>query len=250
MMATDIVFEAKGLSKRFGPVIACEEIDLQLRAGQLTAIVGDNGAGKSTLLKMLTGELSPDAGTMTLDKQKVRFRNPLAARDCGIETVYQELALPPNLDVVSSVFLGRELTKSVPFLPFARRLDRKQMAQATRRGLEELNVNVPQQSGAAIGTMSGGQRQAIAIARAAHWTSKVLFMDEPTAALGHRESEAVLALVRRVLDRGIAVAMISHILPHVIHLADNVVVLRHGRVVANTTDTLSSDDLIRLILDT
>ncbi len=250
MIPAEIVYEAIGLTKRFGPVLACEDINLQLRPGQLTAIVGDNGAGKSTLIKMLTGELNPDSGTMMLDGKHVKFRDPLDARECGIETVYQELALPPNLDVVSSVFLGRELTKQMAFLPFLRRLDRKQMARATRRGLAELDVNVPQQSGAPIGTMSGGQRQAIAIARAAHWTSKVLFMDEPTAALGHRESQAVLALVRRVLDRGIAVAMISHILPHVIQLADNIVVLRHGRVVANTTDKLGSDDLIRLILDT
>ena len=243
------VYSARGLSKHFGPIVACSAVDLDVYRGQLTAIVGDNGAGKSTLVKVLTGALLPDEGELVLRGRPVHFSDPLEARMQRVEVVYQELALAPNLDPVSNIFLGRELTKPVLGIPFWRRLDGTRMHALAKAELTRLDVKIPVLRGVPVGQMSGGQRQSVAIARSAYWTSDVLFMDEPTAALGVRESDAVLKLVRRIVADGIGVVMVSHILPHVIDLADHIVVMRHGRKVADLgRSETSMDQLIRLIV--
>jgi ABC-type sugar transport system ATPase subunit len=245
----DVVYGARGLSKRFGPIEACRAVDLDIRHGELTAIVGDNGAGKSTLVKMLTGALQPDGGRLILRGAETRFSGPLDARQRRVEVVYQELALAPNLDAVSNIFLGREFTRPVMGLPMLRRLDEARMRHLAGEEIRRLNVKIPSIRGVPVGKLSGGQQQSVAIARAAFWTTDVLFMDEPTAALGVQEARAVLDLVRSIVDRGVAVVMVSHILPHVIELADHVVVMRHGQKVADVpSHTVTMDDLIRLIV--
>jgi len=245
----EVVYAARGLSKRFGPIEACRGVDLDIRHAELTAIVGDNGAGKSTLVKMLTGALQPDAGRLMLRGGETRFAGPLDARRQRVEVVYQELALAPNLDAVSNIFLGRELTRPVMGLPMLRRLDEARMRHLAGEEIRRLNVKIPSLRGVPVGKLSGGQQQSVAIARAAFWTTDVLFMDEPTAALGVQEARAVLDLVRSIVDRGVAVVMVSHILPHVIELADHVVVMRHGQKVADVpSHTVTMDDLIRLIV--
>jgi fructose transport system ATP-binding protein len=237
-----------GLTKRFGPIEACVDIDIAIRPGEITAIVGDNGAGKSTLVKMLTGAMKPDSGTILLGGKPVEFHDPLDARMKGVEVVYQELALAPNLDVTANVFLGRELHKR-NFGMFTA-LDKKRMAAQARKEVSTLNINLPGVSGIEVGSMSGGQRQCVAIARSAYWAKDIVFLDEPTAALGLRESAAVINLIKRIRDKGIAVGLISHSLPHVEELADHVVVLRHGRKVADIRDQkLAVPDLIQLIVE-
>ncbi|HLI15632.1 MAG TPA: ATP-binding cassette domain-containing protein [Acidimicrobiales bacterium] len=223
-----VVFEARGLSKRYGPVEACRDVSLQVARGELLAIVGDNGAGKSTVAKILTGALKPDSGELFLFGKPVSFTDPLEARLAGVEAVYQELALAPNLDVVENLFLGREMVRPAFHLPFLRRLADREMTELARRQLRDLQIRIPRLRGVPVGRMSGGQRQTIAIARAIFWASQVLVMDEPTAALGVKEAGAVLGLVREAVARGIAVVMISHVMSHVVDLADHVVVMRHG----------------------
>ncbi|HYM68640.1 MAG TPA: ATP-binding cassette domain-containing protein [bacterium] len=245
----EVVYAARGLSKHFGPIAACQDVDIDIRSGTLTAMVGDNGAGKSTLVKMLTGALQPDAGRLVLRGEEVRFASPLEARRKRVEVVYQELALAPNLDAVANIFLGRELTRPIAGVPGLRRLDEARMRGLAREEIRRLNVKIPSIRGIPVGKMSGGQQQSVAIARAAYWTTDVLFMDEPTAALGVQEARAVLDLVRGIVDRGVAVVMVSHILPHVIELADHIVVMRHGRKVADTPSRdVGMDALVRLIV--
>jgi simple sugar transport system ATP-binding protein len=246
-----IVLEARGLSKSYGPIEALVDVDLVARYGELTAIVGDNGAGKTTLLKILAGALRRDRGEVFLRGEPVEFHSPLAAREAGIETVYQELALAQNLDAVANIFLGRELRRNLVGAPIpgTRVLDGRRMRRLAAQEIERLDVKIPRLSGVPVGQMSGGQRQAVAIARAAYWASDVLFMDEPTAALGVAESRAVLALVKKVLADGMAVIMISHVMPHVIELADRVVVLRHGHKVADQPAAgLTTQALVELIV--
>jgi ABC-type sugar transport system ATPase subunit len=186
---------------------------------------------------------------MTLRGAPVKFTGPLDARSKGVEAVYQSLALAPNLCAADNIYLGREKVKKVLGVPWIRRLDERAMYASTAEVISRLKVNIPDLRGIPVGQMSGGQQQCVAIARAAHWASDVLFMDEPTAALGLRESQAVLDLVVSIKEQGVAVVMISHILPHVIDLADNVVVMRHGRKAATLTkDDLSMDGLVRLIV--
>ncbi len=243
-----IAYEARGLTKRFGHIEACTDIGLAMQPGEITAIVGDNGAGKSTLVKMLTGAMRPDDGEILLDGQPVQFRDPLDARLRGVEVVYQELALAPNLDVTANVFLGREVVKEGSRI--LRRLDKKAMSISARKEVASLNINLPSVTGVVVGAMSGGQRQCVAIARAAYWAKSVIIMDEPTAALGLRESQAVLDLIKAIRDRGLAVGLISHSLPHVAELADHVVVLRHGRKVADIRhEKLSVARLMQLIVE-
>jgi len=245
----EVVYAARGLSKHFGPIAACQEVDIDIRSGELTAMVGDNGAGKSTLVKMLTGALQPDAGRLVLRGEEVRFASPLEARRQRVEVVYQELALAPNLDAVANIFLGLELTRPIAGVPGLRRLDEVRMRELAGEEIRRLNVKIPSIRGIPVGKMSGGQQQSVAIARAAYWTTDVLFMDEPTAALGVQEARAVLDLVRGIVDRGVAVVMVSHILPHVIELADHIVVMRHGRKVADTPSRdVGMDALVRLIV--
>jgi len=245
--AGEVVLQGVGLHKKYGTIVAVEDVDLEIRAGEITAIVGDNGAGKSTLVKMLCGAIRPDGGEIYVGGKQVSLRNPLMAREAGIEVVFQDLALAPNRDVVANIFLGREPVRTGMWKPFGV-LDRREMRQRARDQLASLEVNVPRLSGVPIAHLSGGQRQAVAVARAAFWATKAMLMDEPTAALGVRESTQVLKLARSIADRGLAVVLISHILPHVTELADRIVVMRHGRKVAELTEDISSERLVRLIV--
>ncbi len=229
--------------------MACDNVDIDIYPGTITAVVGDNGAGKTTLLKMLCGAQAPDSGEIILDGKSVRFRDPLDARSKGVEAVYQTLALAPNLSAANNIYLGRERTRRVLGIPFIRRLDERTMNATTEEVITRLRVKIPDLRGVPVGQMSGGQQQCVAIARAAHWASHVLFMDEPTAALGLKESKAVLDLVVSIKEQGVAVVMISHILPHVMDLADTVVVMRHGRKAAQLgAEELSMDGLVRMIV--
>jgi ABC-type sugar transport system ATPase subunit len=242
------LLEARGVSKHYGMIRACEDVSFTLGHGEVVAIVGDNGAGKSTLIKMLSGALQPDAGEISVEGTPVRLRGPNDARALGIETIYQDLALLPNLDVTTNLYLGRERTLpgALGMLGF---VARRQMRQEARAHLEELKIRIPKLWGTPVESLSGGQRQSVAIARAVVWASKLVIMDEPTAALGVAQSEAVLSLVRRVREKGTSVIIISHILPHVIELADRVLVMRHGRLVASlTASEVSQDRLISLIV--
>jgi fructose transport system ATP-binding protein len=243
------VLHTRRIGKRYGSITAVEDVDIDIYAGEILAIVGDNGAGKSTLIKMLCGAVQPDSGELYLEGQDghVQLRSPHVAREKGIETVFQDLALAPNRDVVSNLFLGREVYHGGILTPL-RILNRREMKRRAKEQLAALRINLPGLSGFELGQMSGGQRQSVAIARAAFWASRILLMDEPTAALGVRESGAVLRLARSVADAGTAVVMVSHVLPHVMQLADRVVVMRGGRKVAEITENIQQDRLIALIV--
>jgi simple sugar transport system ATP-binding protein len=219
--------EAIGITKRYGHVQALDGADFSAAAGEVTALIGDNGAGKSTLVKVLSGAIRPDGGQITLAGQPVQFTGPLDAQRRGIETVYQDLALAPDLDAAANLHLGRELY----LVPWLGLLNRRAMAQQARTVFADLGVNLPDLR-APVGTLSGGQRQTVAVARAVFYASKVVFMDEPTAALGVVQRSRVLDTVRRVRDRGIAVVLISHNMPEVLAVADRIEVLRLGRRVA------------------
>ncbi len=243
----EVVVRAVGLRKRYGTITAVDDVDIEIRAGEITAVVGDNGAGKSTLVKMLCGAVRPDAGEIYIGEERVVLRTPLAARERGVETVFQDLALVPNRDVVANLFLGRETVRQGVWRPLGI-LDRAGMRRQAREQLASLQVNVPRLTGLPIAHLSGGQRQAVAVARAAFWAKRAMLMDEPTAALGIREATQVLKLARSVADRGLAVVVISHILPHVMELADRIIVMRHGRKVAEMSEDISSERLVRLIV--
>ncbi len=223
------VLEVRDLCKSYGTLKAVEFVSFALRSGQVTALVGDNGAGKSTVVKMIAGALVPDSGEIVVGNVPVRMSDPISARRLGIETVYQDLAVLPNLDVVTNLYIGREIYRG-GVGRFVRMVNRRAMLEQARVLLADLDIKISSLR-QPVGSLSGGQRQSVAIGRALAFASKVLIMDEPTAALGVAESAAVLRLVNHARDRGLAVLIISHILPHVIDLADQVVVMRHGRVV-------------------
>ncbi len=222
------VMTARGLVKRYGHVTAINGCDFDLYPGEVLAVVGDNGAGKSSLIKALTGALTPDAGTVTLDGKPVAFHSPLEARQQGIETVYQTLAVAPALDIASNLFLGREIRRE-GLLGSLRLLDKKAMRSAARKELNALGIATIQDITQPVETLSGGQRQAVAVARAAMFGSKVVIMDEPTAALGVRETAQVLELIKRISGRGLPVVLISHDMPAVFEVADRIHVHRLGR---------------------
>jgi D-xylose transport system ATP-binding protein len=225
-----------GATKRFGGVLALDAVDLAVHGGEVVAILGDNGAGKSTLIKCMSGADRLDDGTIEMDGQPVNMHSPGHARELGIETVYQDLALFDNLGAVANFYAGRE-SAGPRWLPRGfRLLRRKAMADETRRLLERLQVTLPDLD-TPVGLMSGGQRQAVAVARAAAFASKVVILDEPTAALGLRESRRVLDLISRLRTEGQAVVVISHALDHVIEVADRAVVMRRGRVVGEAVPT-------------
>ena len=220
----------QGATKRFGAVLALDHVDIEVRAGEVLALLGDNGAGKSTLIKCLSGVHRLDAGHIELDGRQVELRSPADARALGIETVYQDLALFDNLDPAANFYAGREVA-GPRWLPRGLRfLDTRAMRESTRDVLERLQVRLPDGT-SSIGLMSGGQRQAVAVARAAAFSSRVVILDEPTAALGLRESRRVLDLVVRLREEGHAVLVISHAMDHVIEVADRAVVMRRGRAV-------------------
>ncbi|WP_028932328.1 ATP-binding cassette domain-containing protein [Pseudonocardia spinosispora] len=229
---SDAVLRAEGLVKRYGSVTAIDGADFDLRRGEVLAVIGDNGAGKSSLIKVLCGATIPDEGTVWLDGQEVRFHSPLDARKAGIETVYQSLAVAPAMDIAGNLFLGRERRRKDLFGTLFRTLDRRGMRQEAQRQLDALGVATVQNIGQLVETLSGGQRQAVAVARAAMFASKLAIMDEPTAALGVRESSMVLDLIRRIRDSGLPVVLISHNMPHVFEIADRIHVHRLGKRVA------------------
>ncbi len=228
---TEPVMAARGLTKRYGHVTALDHADFELLPGEVLAVIGDNGAGKSTLIKALTGAIQPDEGEILLDGRRVHFRTPLDARRHGIETVYQDLAVAPALDIASNLFLGREQRRKGPLGTVLRMLDKPAMRRRAAQQMAELKIGLRSLT-QAVENLSGGQRQGVAVARAAAWAQHVVIMDEPTAALGVKESGQVLDLIRRVRDRGLPVVLISHNMPHVFEIADRIHVQRLGRRVA------------------
>lgn len=229
------VLAAKDISKSYGPVVALRNVDLELYSGEVLGLIGDNGAGKSTLVKCLAGVETPDSGEILLGSRRVAFRNPLEARRAGIEAVHQTLGVVPALDIASNLFLGRELRRPGVLGKLLRALDVREMQHQARRDLERLGIETLQDITQSVETLSGGQRQAVAVARAVAFGSKVLIMDEPTAALGVRESAQVLRLVRTLRDGGLAVIFISHNMPNVWELADRIQIMRLGRRTAIVT---------------
>ncbi len=244
---TSPILVARGISKYYGPVTALEGVDLEIIPGEIVAIVGDNGAGKSTLVKILSGAVVPDAGQIEIDGKSVWLGSPQRARQYGIETVYQDLALAPNRDVVQNLYIGREICFGGVLRPL-QLLNNSEMRRTAEAHLKKLEVSLPQISGLSIGQMSGGQRQCVAVARSTFWSSKIMFMDEPTAALGVRESDAVLRLIRRVAEGGTAVVFVSHAISHVVSIADRIVVLRHGKNAANLRGVVSIEEVVNLIV--
>jgi fructose transport system ATP-binding protein len=227
-MSTPFVFEAKGLIKRYGQVVALDGVDFELRAGEIMAVIGDNGAGKSSLIKALSGATVPDEGSILLDGKSVLFKSPIEARRAGIETVYQDLAVAPAMTIAENLFLGRELTKWGTVGRLLRILDKKEMLTQAVSRMNDLKVGIRSMT-QAVETLSGGQRQCVAVARAAAFAKHVVIMDEPTAALGVKEGNMVLALIRRVRDQGLPVILISHNMPHVFEIADRIHIQRLGK---------------------
>jgi fructose transport system ATP-binding protein len=231
-VTADLILTARGLTKRYGRVVAMDGADFDLKRGEILAVIGDNGAGKSTLIKTLVGAVTPDAGEISLDGQPVRFASPLEARMYGIETVYQTLALSPALSIGDNLFLGRELRAKGLLGRLFRNLDKAEMARQARAHLQALGLATVQDIDQKVETLSGGQRQGVAIARACGFGGKVIFMDEPTAALGVKESRKVLDLIQSVRARGLSVVMISHNMPHVFEIASRIHIHRLGRRIA------------------
>jgi fructose transport system ATP-binding protein len=229
------VLAARGLIKTFGRVVGLDGVDLNLYPGEVLAIIGDNGAGKSTLIKCLTGALVPDAGELILDGKQVHFRRPQDAREAGIETVYQTLAVAPALDIASNLFLAREERRPGPLGSVFRMLDKKGMRDRAGDSVRALGIATIQNMGQAVETLSGGQRQAVAVARAAAFGSKLVVLDEPTAALGVKESNQVLRTIEQLRENGLPVILISHNMPHVWQLADRIHIQRLGRRAAVIT---------------
>jgi fructose transport system ATP-binding protein len=241
----DIILETRGLTKRYGGVHALEDANFTLRHGEHVAVVGDNGAGKSTFVRQITAVEQKSGGQVFFDGAEVSFNGPLAAREAGIETVFQNLALADDLDVPSNLYLGREIIK-FPLGPFSI-LDRRAMREATQRALDRTAVRIPNLSNT-IRNMSGGQRQCVAIARAAAFASKLIIMDEPTAALGVQETGQVENIIRGLKDRGVPLILISHNLRQVFDLVDRIVVFRRGRIVASLNrDETDGNDIVSYI---
>jgi fructose transport system ATP-binding protein len=232
---TQPVLEARGLVKTFGHVIGLAGVDLQLHAGEVLAIIGDNGAGKTTIIKCLSGAMTPDAGTMLVDGREMTFRSTQEAREAGIETVYQTLAVAPALDIASNLFLAREQRRSGLLGSVLRMLDTGGMRRQSKQYIDDLGISTLQNINQAVETLSGGQRQAVAVARAAAFGGKVVILDEPTAALGVRETGQVLRLIRDLRERGLGIILISHNMPNVFEVADRIHIQRLGRAVGVIT---------------
>jgi fructose transport system ATP-binding protein len=223
-----LVLQAKGLVKRYGQVTALSGTDFELRAGEILAVIGDNGAGKSSLIKALSGATVPDEGEIWLDGKRAHFRSPQDARKAGIETVYQDLAVAPAMTIAENLFLGRELLRPGFIGRCLRLLDKKAMLSEAVRHMNDLKIGIRSMS-QAVETLSGGQRQGVAVARSAAFAKHVVIMDEPTAALGVKEGNMVLELIRRVRERGLPVILISHNMPHVFEVADRIHIQRLGQ---------------------
>jgi fructose transport system ATP-binding protein len=229
------VLTGRDLVKTFGRVVGLNGTDIDLFPGEVLAVIGDNGAGKSTLIKCFSGAYVPDSGVMAVGGQQVEFRSTHDAREAGVETVFQTLAVAPALDIASNLYLGREIRKEGPVGRIFRTLDKKRMRAEAGRHLQELGIGTVQNITQAVETLSGGQRQAVAVARAAAFGSRVIILDEPTAALGVRESARVLQLIDDLRNRGMPVILISHDMPQVYELADRIHVQRLGRRAAVIT---------------
>src|SRR5579864_3455469 len=240
------LIEARGIVRHFGHVQALRGADFSVRQGEIVGLIGDNGAGKITLIRILSGTDRPNEGEILVNGQVVRFNGPQDARAVGIETVYQDLALTPDLDAAANVFLGRELVKP-GLLGRLGVLDKSRMARQTGEAMARLGVTI--RPSAEVFTLSGGQRQSAAVARAAMWATSAIFMDEPTANLGVVQTKGVLDLIRRVRDAGTAVVVISHNLPQILEIADRIVILRLGRTVGQLAGSAASvDDLVRAMM--
>lgn len=223
------ILNGKNLVKRYGRVTALDHCDFELYPGEILGVIGDNGAGKSTLIKAVSGAVIPDEGEVYLEGKRVSFASPLDARDQGIETVYQTLAMSPALSIADNMFMGRELRKTGLMGKLLRQLDRPAMEKFAREKLSELGLMTIQNINQAVETLSGGQRQGVAVARAAAFGSKVIILDEPTAALGVKESRRVLELIQDVRSRGVPIVLISHNMPHVFEVADRIHIHRLGK---------------------
>ncbi|HEX7974094.1 MAG TPA: ATP-binding cassette domain-containing protein [Anaerolineales bacterium] len=234
------LLQVTNLTKRFGGLTAVNSVSLAINTGEVVGLVGDNGAGKSTLIKMVSGVYQPTDGEIEFDGHKVVFSGPREARDMGIETIYQDLALAENLDVGSNIFLGREIKRRY-LGGLVQTLDRKKMQRQSEAILERLDIRIPSLT-QQIRNLSGGQRQAVAIARTIYWNAKMVIMDEPTAALGVAEQRKVLKLVRTLAEQGIPVILISHNMQDVFAVADRIVVMRRGRNVGELVAAESNPD--------
>ncbi|MGN6651581.1 ATP-binding cassette domain-containing protein [Trinickia sp.] len=240
--STQPVLEARGLVKRYGHVTALDGCDFEVMPGEIMAVIGDNGAGKSSLIKALSGATVPDEGEILLDGAPVRFRSPLDAREKGIETVYQELAVAPAMTIAENLFLGRERRLPGWRGSLLKMIDKRRMLEEATSAMKDLQIGIRSMR-QAVETLSGGQRQGVAVARSAAFARHVVILDEPTAALGVKEGNMVLELIRRVRDRGLPVILISHNMPHVFEIADRIHIQRLGRRAAlvRTKDIHMSD---------
>ena len=235
------ILELTGVSKHFGAIQALTNVSLSLNPGEVVGLMGDNGAGKSTLVKIIAGNYPPSAGNVLMQGRKVAFHKPSDAREEGIEIVYQDLALCDNLDIVENMFLGREVKKGVA-------LDEGNMESRARETLASLSVRTVKSVRQSVSSLSGGQRQTVAIAKAVLWNSKVVLLDEPTAALGVAQTRQVLDLVRRLADRGLGVVLISHNMGDVFEVADRITALYLGRVAADVaTKDVTNRQVVELI---
>jgi fructose transport system ATP-binding protein len=247
MSQPSLVLEARGLVKRYGHVTAMDGCDFELRSGEILAVIGDNGAGKSTLIKALSGALIPDSGTLLLDGKEVRFHGPLDAKRHGIETVYQDLAVAPALTIAENLFLGREIRRSGLGGSLLRMLSKKRMLRDAQAHMDELKIGIRSMR-QAVETLSGGQRQGVAVARSAAFARHVVIMDEPTAALGVKESGMVLDLILRIRERGLPVILISHNMPHVFQVSDRIHIQRLGRrATLVETKSISMPDAVAIM---
>jgi len=221
------ILEVRGIRKRYGSVEALRGVDFELRPGEIVGLVGDNGAGKSTLVKVISGAVAPDDGEILVNGERFTFDDPLHARRAGIETMYQDLSLIPTLTIAENAYLGREEFRGGSFGRAVRWMAKKRMRRNVEQGFEELGLTLPPPS-TSVTALSGGQRQAVAIARAVLWGSHIVMLDEPTAALGVRQTEIVLSFIERLRERDVGVVFISHDVPHLLRVADRLVVLRLG----------------------
>ena len=243
-----VVMKATALVKRYGQVVALDGTDFELRSGEILAVIGDNGAGKSSLIKALSGATVPDSGEIQLDGVVTRFRSPIEARRAGIETVYQDLAVAPAMTIAENLFLGREMRRPGWRGSVLRMLDKRRMIEESVARLAELKVGIRSMS-QALETLSGGQRQCVAVARAAAFAKHVVIMDEPTAALGVPEQRKVMELIRGLKSQGVAVILVSHNLHDIFGVADRIVVMRRGEMVGERATSLTDgDEIVRMMV--
>lgn len=239
------ILEVRGLNKRFGGNEAVKDVSFDINGGECVVLAGDNGAGKSTVIKMISGVYTPTAGEVFFNGKLLTGQSPNAVRECGIETIYQDLALADNLDPGLNLYLGREATRRIFGIPF---VARRQMRERAIEVLKGLGIVIPDPS-APVRDLSGGQRQAIAIARAIHWQARLVIMDEPTAALGVPEQREVMALIERLKSQGVGIILISHNLPDIFAAGDRIIVLARGMVAGERRPSETNDEeIVRMMM--